>query len=432
MHLAQPLASNDPAFRAVRGRTVPIPDSLTSIPGYPEKLRIYRIKASRFWQVRCWFRGKTYTRSLRTTSKRNAMNLARCFFDELAGRLFRPDDDDHDVQTPRLFGQLAEAMYLHETERHTRGEFSRGSLQVMRNRLDLHILPELGTRPIQAIGHMQLQALVARLGRAGFSSTTISQYLVIVRKVFKLARQLGQLRDMPEFPVVKVHSTPRGGFSVGEYARLLRAARRLRGQIHPVAKTLGESARFWIHRDLLVMPPDVAWAIAFMVNTFIRPSDLKIMRHRYVEEVRGSHVYLRMNLPETKRHDKPVVSMRAAVRIYGSLKSAGVKMGAGGPDDYLFLPQIANREHALAVLNFHFQWVLKECGLTYGPLGQRRTLYSLRHTAISFRLLYGQGIDMLTLARNARTSVQMIERFYAASLSGEMNVGLLHSRRGTK
>ncbi len=46
-----------------------------------------------------------------------------------------------------------------------------------------------------------------------------------------------------------------------------------------------------------------------------------------------------------------------------------------------------------------------------------------------FRLLYGQGIDMLTLARNARTSVNMIERFYASNLSGEMNVGMLHSRR---
>ncbi|TFZ07526.1 hypothetical protein EZ313_08030 [Ramlibacter henchirensis] len=320
-------------------------------------------------------------------------------------------------------------MYLHETERHVRGEFSRGSLQVMRNRLDLHILPELGARPIQSIAHVQLQALVARLGREGYSSTTIAQYLVIVRKVFKLARQLGQLREMPEFPVVKVHSTPRGGFSVSEYARILRTTRRLCGQMHPVAKTLGDNKRFWIQRDLLVMPPDVAWAIAFMVNTFIRPSDLKVMRHRHVEEVRGAHVYLRMSLPETKRHDKPVVSMRAAVRIYKALKAAAAQHGGGGPDDHLFLPHIPNREHALAVLNFHFQWVLKECGLTYGPLGQRRTFYSLRHTAISFRLLYGQGIDMLTLARNARTSVQMIERFYAASLSGEMNVGLLHSRR---
>ena len=80
-------------------------------------------------------------------------------------------------------------------------------------------------------------------------------------------------------------------------------------------------------------------------------------------------------------------------------------------------------------MNQLFHWVMADCGLSTGPLGQKRTLYSLRHTAITFRLLYGQGIDMLTLARNARTSVNMIERFYASSLSGEMNVGMLHSRR---
>jgi hypothetical protein len=45
--------------------------------------------------------------------------------------------------------------------------------------------------------------------------------------------------------------------------------------------------------------------------------------------------------------------------------------------------------------------------------------------------LYGQGIDTLTLARNARTSVQMIERFYASTLQGEMNVDMLQSRRGS-
>jgi integrase len=94
------------------------------------------------------------------------------------------------------------------------------------------------------------------------------------------------------------------------------------------------------------------------------------------------------------------------------------------------MPHLKNREHALAVLNFFFHWVLEKAGLSKGPLGQSRTLYCLRHTAITLRLLYGQGIDMLTLARNARTSVNMVERFYASVLSGEMNVGLLQSRRG--
>ena len=58
-----------------------------------------------------------------------------------------------------------------------------------------------------------------------------------------------------------------------------------------------------------------------------------------------------------------------------------------------------------------------------------RSLYSLRHSAITFRLLYGQGIDLLTLARNARTSVEVINKHYASTLSGEQNIGLLQSRR---
>ena len=61
--------------------------------------------------------------------------------------------------------------------------------------------------------------------------------------------------------------------------------------------------------------------------------------------------------------------------------------------------------------------------------GQLRTLYSLRHTAITFRLLYGNGIDLLTLARNARTSVEMIERFYSSNLTAEMNIEMLQSKR---
>jgi hypothetical protein len=58
-----------------------------------------------------------------------------------------------------------------------------------------------------------------------------------------------------------------------------------------------------------------------------------------------------------------------------------------------------------------------------------RTLYSLRHSSIMFRLLYGQAIDTLTLARNARTSPEMIDRFYAAPLQGEMNIDKLQSKR---
>lgn len=421
-------ACNDEVFRAHRGRTVPIPESLTSVPGYPEKLRIYRIEASRFWQVRCWFNGKTYAKSLRTTSKKNALTLAKRFFDVTSATVHMLREAPESAGSPS-FSVIAEKLFQQEVARQQRGEFSRGSVQVMRNRLDAHILPDLGAIPIKAVSYVALQQFADRLGDQGFTTTTISQYLVIVRKILKLARHHGHLGELPEFPRIRVQATPRGGFSVHEYWQLLRKARALEGQVHPITKTLGPQEKHWIARELLVMPADIAWVIGFMVNTFVRPGDIKKMKHKHIEEVRQKYVYLRMNLPETKRHDKPVVSMRAAVRIFAQIKKRNEAAGFGGPDDYLFLPQVANREHALAVMNQLFHWVMAECGLGKGPLGQVRTLYSLRHTAITFRLLYGKGIDMLTLARNARTSVNMIERFYASSLSGEMNVGMLHSRR---
>jgi integrase len=105
------------------------------------------------------------------------------------------------------------------------------------------------------------------------------------------------------------------------------------------------------------------------------------------------------------------------------------EIGMASSEDYLFLPQIKNRKIAGPIMISHFNKILFEANLKFGPLGQKRSLYSLRHTAIMFRLLYGQGIDLLTLARNSRTSVQMIEQFYASNLNAEMNIQLLQSKR---
>jgi hypothetical protein len=52
-------------------------------------------------------------------------------------------------------------------------------------------------------------------------------------------------------------------------------------------------------------------------------------------------------------------------------------------------------------------------------------LLDLGQIKVSF-VVFG---DLLTLARNARTSVEMIERFYASQLTPEMNIALLQSRR---
>ncbi len=73
-------AANDENFYQIRNRTLPIRSSITSIPNYPTKLVIFLTNASCYWQVRCFFNGKTIIRSLRTTSKKDAIRYAKDFY----------------------------------------------------------------------------------------------------------------------------------------------------------------------------------------------------------------------------------------------------------------------------------------------------------------------------------------------------------------
>lgn len=82
------------------------------------------------------------------------------------------------------------------------------------------------------------------------------------------------------------------------------------------------------------------------------------------------------------------------------------------PDDYVFV----NEEGEQALFdNAIFTNMLKSKGWSKDLRGENRTLYSLRHTYATFKLLY-TGIDVLTLAQYMGTSVRMIEAHYADDL----------------
>ncbi len=298
---------------------------------------------------------------------------------------------------------------------------------MLKNRLDALLLPRWGEHAPAAINYLALVDFTQSLSER-FSSTTVSQYLVAVRKVLLYAVATGVLDKLPEFPKIKIRTTSRGAFTPSEYWKIIRCARALRGAPHPDS-TQEIRTNYKIRLAEQTLPQDLAWAIGFMLNSFIRPSALKTLKHRHVEIVRAQHTYLRLTLPETKSHGKPIVTLRPAVRIYEQISKHQQPLGMADPDDYLFLPQLQDRNYAHWVLNFHFNWVLAQTGLKQGPHGQPRSLHSLRHSSITFRLLYGQGIDLLTLARNARNSVDVINKHYASTVTGEQNIALLQSRR---
>ncbi len=65
-----------------------------------------------------------------------------------------------------------------------------------------------------------------------------------------------------------------------------------------------------------------------------------------------------------------------------------------------------------------FNVLLSVTGLKHDPATNTvRTVYCLRHTAICMRIILSHGkVNIFNLAKNAGTSVEQIERFYAKHL----------------
>lgn len=327
------------------------------------------------------------------------------------------------------FLEVAEEVIACEKNRATGGEIARMSSKNFEYRVRAAILPIFFGKSICEIGYKEILALHAALISRNLSPISISQYFQDLKKIIKFAEANDLIYKIPQFPRIKKTSIPRGGFTVSEYRKLVVIAKKLSG--------IKDSPRNSTHRERAggvycttnSVPIEMQWVIRLMVNGFMRPTDIFVIRHKHVEIIRREYEYLRLSLPETKRHRGQIVTLRPAIHVYEQLSEHMRGKGFAQPDDFLFLPEIKKRDIAGRLISLHFNKILDAANLRIGSLGQSRSLYSLRHTSIMFRLLYGNGIDLLTLARNARTSVQMIERFYASNLSSEMNVGLLQSKR---
>lgn len=399
-------------------RTVPIPHTLTSVRGYPDKLKIYRIEASPFWQVRCFESGKTIKLSTKTTDKQEAVEFAKSTYN----RILVSQAAGKALTKGTRFDICSNKMLEAQKSRVARGEFSKMSHDNDAYMLNKRILPVFGDMELADISFANLQDFVSKIG-PDLAPSSIQRHLGIVHKVMEYALHRQLLLAIPNFPTIRKKDEPRGWFTDAQYRALIARANALVGTAAKVQTTKTGAPR------TLKFTVDLPKMIQFIVNSFIRPTDLKNMQHQHVEIVRSNHTYLRLSLPESKGKDAPIATMEEAVTVYEELKSLYAGESLAEPGDYVFMPQYPNRDTALRELQHQFNYLLDDLGFKTGPQGEARTIYSLRHSSIMFRLLDGDKIDLLTLARNARTSVEMIERFYASKLTGEQNIDMIQSDR---
>jgi hypothetical protein len=156
--------------------------------------------------------------------------------------------------------------------------------------------------------------------------------------------------------------------------------------------------------------------VLFLTHSFVRPisSELYAIRHSDIT-IANDPRRLIVTVRDGKTGYRSANTMEAAVSVYQRIKN---RYPNALPDDYLFFPDYKNRITVSNIVQRQFRQVLKDGSIQIDEAtGKAHTLYSLRHTAICMRIINSEGrVNIFNLAKNAGTSVDQIERFYARFL----------------
>ena len=303
--------ANDDFFFVPRARNSPIKSSFMQVEGLPEKLKIFRIAGSKYWQVRIFNYGRYVSRSLKTTDVNDAQLSAKAFYAELVSRgqvlsQAASGANDKGIDRQHVLHDLIEEILRREWERVTRDEIKKESWLMTKIRLEGLIFDFLKNQPLRSIDTKTIEDFVKFLTHQDLSGATILGYLAHVRKLLRLMFVRGLIKQMPLFPPVKLQLNSRGAFTVTEYRRILQKSKALTRTVYAGWEP---DKRVWINAAYHRMPVEMNGLIRFMVYTFVRPGDLRQLQHKHVEIIKGQFNYLRLTLPEVKRHKAPIVSL---------------------------------------------------------------------------------------------------------------------------
>jgi integrase len=382
------------------------------------KLHVYKRENSNVWQCSTFMGGKNRRKTTKYESLEQAKDFAEDWYLQLkvkhrAGLL----------KNERTFKQAAE-QFRREYEIITEGHRNATYVEGHWTRLDKYLIPFFGDVGLSEITAGKVQeyrihrkeTFVPRYKGAptdenrkkGPARNTIHQEIVTLRQTLKTAVRHGWLQHLPDLSEPYRTNTKishRAWFSPEEYKKLYEATRRRARNPHK-----GERNR-WISEQTHDY-------VLFMANTGLRPDEVKRLEFRDVAIVRDDatdETILEIEV-RGKRGVGYCKSMPGAVMPFKRTR----KRNKGQSTDRLF-PKFSY---------MLFNKVLDEENLKFDREGQRRTPYSLRHTYICLRLM--EGADIYQIAKNCRTSVDMIENYYASHIKTSLDAAAINVRRKPK
>ena len=372
------------------------------------KLHVYKRENSRCWQCSTFLGGRNQRTSTKEESLAQAKDFAEDWYLELKGKHKRGE-----LKHGKTFAQAA-TQFLREYQIITEGQRNAQYVEGHGRRLRKHLLPFFGEMVLFDITPGTVQEYRIHRREKAMAETekaparsTMHQEMVVLRQVLKTANRHGWLPLLPDLAEPYRASgkiSHRAWFSPEEYKKLYEATRR-RAQKPKRNRYEWESAQ--LHDYVL-----------FMANTGIRPDEAARLEYRdvsIVDDDASGETILEIEV-RGKRGVGYCKSTAGAVVPFRRMK----KRNSPEPTELLF----PKTHHAL------FNRILAEEGLKTDREGNRRTAYSLRHTYICLRLM--EGADIYQIAKNCRTSVEMIEKYYASHIKTSLDAAAINIRRPRK
>ncbi|MEO0047261.1 MAG: hypothetical protein RLZZ410_220, partial [Pseudomonadota bacterium] len=285
----------------------PIAGTIESVSGYPTKLKIFQVECSRFYWARVYINGIYKVRSLKTESRKEAIEKAKQFYEDcLVNRRLGIDE------VPRVDSFIAV------------GEMVMDSLKAGSNyrlyldfnsRFKKELVPFFGKTDISLIRHLDIDLFMRKLLDRKLSPATVSNYFIVLKRIMKYAFDNHIINQIPEFP--KIHGkttivTRRDYFEKEELDKLIVAVEELAEK-----RALVRGVEIGL---------EIKYLIRFMVGSFIRPSDLRVLKHKHVKVMVNENQpdvnlqkYLLLSHPATKTTDQEVVTMPDSYYAYQDL-----------------------------------------------------------------------------------------------------------------
>ncbi|WP_018391353.1 hypothetical protein [Ancylobacter sp. FA202] len=377
------------------------------------KVRVYRRENSGYWQCSSMLDGKRWRFSTKSDSLAHAKELAEDWYFRLRSgqnpRQFERDGDPAVRPGAKTFKEAADR-FLKEFPIITAGQRNLDYVRSKEVDIRVHLNPFFGKKAVTEITaglvsdyRMQRMQDIGKRGKL-ISRSTLHKEIVTLRQVLKTAHRQGWLPNLPDMTAPYKSSgkiSHRAWFSPAEYKMLYEATRKRAEE--PLKKRYKWTCE-QLHDYVL-----------FMANTGLRPDEANRLEYRdvTVAKDKGTGQTILEIEVRGKRGVGWCKSTPQAVHPFKRLLARNNPK----PTDLLFPVSPSGL----------LTKVLDELGLKTDRDGNARTAYSLRHTYICFRL--SEGADVWMIAKNCRTSVDMIEKFYAVHIKNALDASAINVRK---